>query len=685
MDAMSGASAGHVGHVFISYVREDSGRVDQLQHVLEGAGISVWRDVADIWPGQDWRARIRSAINEDALAFIACFSQASVERLTSYQNEELVLAIDQLRRRQPGDAWLIPVRFDACEIPERDLGGGRTLSSIQRADLFGARAREETERLVTSIQWVLGRSPSTPSAVPANHAALAPAEVLKNSGQHRPLEGAQKAWDRVSVAARLSHLAVQAFDFDPKVYASPDRQDPPARLWHKAQKCLLLQLEVKYVAMVCDEELHLGLQRSEPVVDASDVPGDITAAADLIDRFAEDAEDAFEAFAFVIAEAIEDRKLFGRCIDDFLEDLRPDDKYHWKFVSRVIRSYGPYRLSLVRAPIEDEIAVLNVLDWLRAELSDELVTDLKIMDWIATAIGHLYETAAAIWRQLPPDHPRLAISRDGRAVTVGQAVARIWQYDAAYRDTRAWFPADHPWRPFLLPGKPQVLREYELPPGRVACLVYLPWGGAVVLVAMTHGQVHIFDAFKGEAIRSEDTGLTPEVVRYTNFGVMIEGRRSMDREGQWHRWLILAEAGLSLLDQEVPPRRGTRIAEGLVPRPRRKGLPLTMDHIADHYAYQHQIPPIAAYVFIHEPADSVLPQAEFSSWGWLMGGQEHRDLKVGLDTANSRLVVRSTMLQSQQSFLVPPSVAWCDVSGDDRTLALAGDRHLYIYGQLEPR
>src|ERR1700730_13343462 len=101
MGAVSGASAGHVGHVFISYVREDSGSVDQLQHVLGGAGISVWRDVADIWPGQDWRARIRSAINDDALAFIACFSRASVERQTSYQNEELVVAIDQLRRRQP--------------------------------------------------------------------------------------------------------------------------------------------------------------------------------------------------------------------------------------------------------------------------------------------------------------------------------------------------------------------------------------------------------------------------------------------------------------------------------------------------------------------------------------------------------------------------------------------------------
>jgi hypothetical protein len=77
-----------------------------------------------------------------------------------------------------------------------------------------------------------------------------------------------------------------------------------------------------------------------------------------------------------------------------------------------------------------------------------------------------------------------------------------------------------------------------------------------------------------------------------------------------------------------------------------------MGQIADHYAYQHQLPPIAAYVFDHEPAESALPQAEFSRRGWLMHGQQHRDLTVGLDTANSRLV-RSGMLQASSHSWFP--------------------------------
>src|SRR5579863_3164965 len=43
--------------VFISYVREDAAAVDRLQRRLEVAGIRVWRDTADLSPGEDWAAR----------------------------------------------------------------------------------------------------------------------------------------------------------------------------------------------------------------------------------------------------------------------------------------------------------------------------------------------------------------------------------------------------------------------------------------------------------------------------------------------------------------------------------------------------------------------------------------------------------------------------------------------------
>src|ERR1700761_3863846 len=90
-----------IHHAFISYVREDAHHVDRLQRLLEKSGVRVWRDTADLWPGEDWRARIRSAITKNALAFLVCFSSASESRTLSGQNEELILAIEQLRLRRP--------------------------------------------------------------------------------------------------------------------------------------------------------------------------------------------------------------------------------------------------------------------------------------------------------------------------------------------------------------------------------------------------------------------------------------------------------------------------------------------------------------------------------------------------------------------------------------------------------
>ena len=145
------------GHAFISYVREDVTDADRLHQALEAAGVRVWRDKSDLWPGEDWREKIRRAITDDALVFIACFSRKGVARKRSYQNEEISLAIEQLRLRRPGEPWLIPVRFDDCEIPDLDIGGGRTLASIQRADLFGDHSDEGALRLVTAVLRLLGQ------------------------------------------------------------------------------------------------------------------------------------------------------------------------------------------------------------------------------------------------------------------------------------------------------------------------------------------------------------------------------------------------------------------------------------------------------------------------------------------------------------------------------------------------
>ena len=121
--------------VFISYVRENTGIVDRLCQELQAHGIQVWLDRNDIDPGSRWEQAIRSAIQQGAY-FIACFSEEYNNRGQTYMNEELTLAIDELRQRPTDQIWFIPVKLNECEIPNRDIGGGETLQAFQYVNLY---------------------------------------------------------------------------------------------------------------------------------------------------------------------------------------------------------------------------------------------------------------------------------------------------------------------------------------------------------------------------------------------------------------------------------------------------------------------------------------------------------------------------------------------------------------------
>ena len=162
------------GHVFLSYFSADSAAADTIQAALQSGGLRVWRDTADRWPGEDWRHQIRQAISHGALAFVACFSRASLAQPAGRHYEELTQAIDQFRQVRPGAPWLIPVRLDDCAVPDLDIGAGRTLTSLQPADLFGPGRENALARLVTALQRLLGANPAAPAAPQPQVPAAAP-------------------------------------------------------------------------------------------------------------------------------------------------------------------------------------------------------------------------------------------------------------------------------------------------------------------------------------------------------------------------------------------------------------------------------------------------------------------------------------------------------------------------------
>lgn len=154
-------AAGQIpGHVFISYVSEDSAQVDRLQRELTAQGIDVWRDRNNLGPGELWKRQIRLAIERNALAFVCCFSENSQRRSVSYQHKELKLAAEHYQMREQDRPWIFPVRFGEVELPYVDLGAGHDLNDLGRTDLFGSQRDENLHRLIDRIKVILGEQPS---------------------------------------------------------------------------------------------------------------------------------------------------------------------------------------------------------------------------------------------------------------------------------------------------------------------------------------------------------------------------------------------------------------------------------------------------------------------------------------------------------------------------------------------
>lgn len=120
--------------VFISYVRENARFVGFLKQILEKNGVRVWLDKDNLNPGVRWRQAIENAIRQGTY-FLSIHSKQRESRSVSYANEELVVAIEEIRKRPVSKPWFIPIKIDDCEIEARPIGGGETLLDLNICDL----------------------------------------------------------------------------------------------------------------------------------------------------------------------------------------------------------------------------------------------------------------------------------------------------------------------------------------------------------------------------------------------------------------------------------------------------------------------------------------------------------------------------------------------------------------------
>ncbi len=101
--------------IFLAHANEDKKVVLELYDRLKRAGYKPWLDKKDLIAGQNWRSVIPEAIAQSQL-FIACLSSRSIAK-QGFVQREFKTALSYAADRPPSSIYIIPLRFDECEIP----------------------------------------------------------------------------------------------------------------------------------------------------------------------------------------------------------------------------------------------------------------------------------------------------------------------------------------------------------------------------------------------------------------------------------------------------------------------------------------------------------------------------------------------------------------------------------------
>jgi hypothetical protein len=127
--------------VFLAHSSKDKPKVRELYLRLKKDGFQPWLDREDLIPGQNWQREIPKAVRHSHVVLV-CLSATAVNE-AGYLHKEIKFALD-IADQQPEDSiFLIPVRFEDCDVPER-------LSNLHWVDYF---EEEGYERLLNALRF----------------------------------------------------------------------------------------------------------------------------------------------------------------------------------------------------------------------------------------------------------------------------------------------------------------------------------------------------------------------------------------------------------------------------------------------------------------------------------------------------------------------------------------------------
>lgn len=126
---------------FLCYAKENSTHVREFRERLKGeVWVDPWFDEEDILPGQMWEGSVVEAVHNSHAVII--FLSTIAVRQEGFFHKELKLALDAAAEKPDGTIFIIPIRLDNCDVPDR-------LQPYQYVDYFGD--EEHKDRVYSNL------------------------------------------------------------------------------------------------------------------------------------------------------------------------------------------------------------------------------------------------------------------------------------------------------------------------------------------------------------------------------------------------------------------------------------------------------------------------------------------------------------------------------------------------------
>ncbi|NHK28526.1 toll/interleukin-1 receptor domain-containing protein [Parvularcula flava] len=131
-------------YVFVSYFREDKGKVRSILNHLEANSIPYWVDEKGMEGGEAWEAKIRQRIY-GASAFLLVLSKSYYKRPNSYVHKEIAIAKEKAASQHPSIRWIVPALLEKMLIPDLTISGQQKLSDLHVITSGWSREKFHTE------------------------------------------------------------------------------------------------------------------------------------------------------------------------------------------------------------------------------------------------------------------------------------------------------------------------------------------------------------------------------------------------------------------------------------------------------------------------------------------------------------------------------------------------------------